>query len=236
MPKRLTNQEFIIRAKNTHRNRYDYSLVEYINNSTKVKIICKKHGVFEQRPINHTTNKQGCKKCGLDKQSKRQLYTTDIFIKKSKKVHGVKYDYSLVEYKDYYNKVDIICKKHGTFKQIPSDHMRGIGCIHCQESKGEREIRQLLQNNKIEFIPQKIFEKCKNINPLPFDFYLPKYNMCIEFDGEHHFKIKEYWGGEKEFLNIQKKDNIKNNFCKNTGIKLLRIKYTDKIKEKLNFI
>ena len=62
---------------------------------------------------------------------------------------------------------------------------------------------------------------------MPFDFYLPAYNLCIEFDGEQHFKSIKHFGGEKR-LSIQKiKDNIKTEYCKNNNIKLLRIPYYD---------
>jgi len=80
------------------------------------------------------------------------------------------------------------------------------------------------------------FDNCKNKNPLPFDFYLPEHNICIEFDGEQHFKSISYFGGEKGFKNTQKNDLIKTSYCKENNIKLIRINYLEfkKIEEILN--
>ena len=71
------------------------------------------------------------------------------------------------------------------------------GCKKCNESKGEKEISSILSENKLTFTRQKRFKDCRNINPLPFDFYLPEKNICVEFDGEQHFMVKKHWGGEK---------------------------------------
>jgi len=124
MGKRKTTEEFIEMAKSIHGDRYDYSLVEYKNNKTKVKIICPVHGVFEQKPIHHLRG-HGCHECG-DKR-----LTTKQFIEKVKSIHKDKYDYSLVEYKNNKTKVKIICPVHGPFEQRPNDHLRGRGCFKC---------------------------------------------------------------------------------------------------------
>jgi len=162
-------------------NKYDYSLVEYKNAHIKVKIVCIEHGVFEQTPNNHLQG-NGCPKCngGI-------LKTKNDFIKKSKMVHHSKYDYLLVEYKNMRTNVKIVCPIHGVFEQRPSHHVDGVGCPHCNESKGEREIENYLKLKKIVFIRQKTFKKCKNKRELPFDFYLPEYNLCVEYDGRQHY-------------------------------------------------
>ncbi|MFW5848008.1 MAG: hypothetical protein ACOCVF_03750, partial [bacterium] len=102
------------------------------------------------------------------------------------------------------------------------------------ESKGERQIRLFLEDNDIKYVYQKKFKNCKSTNLLPFDFYLPEYNMCIEYDGEQHFKPFRF---EKDDLKLKKRmnnDDIKNNFCENNNINLYRIKYNDDIYDKLN--
>jgi hypothetical protein len=124
MGKRKTTEEFIKMAKSIHGDGYDYSLVEYKNNKTKVKIICHEHGIFEQKPIHHLRG-HGCHECG-DKR-----LTTKQFIEKAKSIHKDKYDYSLVEYKNNKTKVRIICPEHGAFEQRPNDHLRGRGCSKC---------------------------------------------------------------------------------------------------------
>lgn len=229
---KLTNESFIKKAIEIHSGLYDYSLVEYKSNKIKVKIICKIHDIFQVRPDAHIYQKQGCKKCGVIQRTSRQ----DDVIKKFNKIHNYEYDYSLVEYKNTYTDVKIICTKHGIFEQPPHLHLRGQGCPICNESKGEKNIRKYLIKNNIIFIRQKRFDNCKDKIKLPFDFYLPDYNTCIEFDGEQHFKSVEYWGGEKRLKDTQNKDHIKSTYCKKNNIKLLRIKYTENIQEKLLFL
>lgn len=96
----------------------------------------------------------------------------------------------------------------------------GRGCPICRESKGEIAIRRFLTKNKIEFIPQKKFKDCFYIRNLPFDFYLPNYNVCIEFNGRQHYEPVIAFGGESEFNEIKKRDLVKKEFCYNNKIKL----------------
>lgn len=108
---------------------------------------------------------------------------------------------------------------------IKPEHLKNnIGCPICSSSKGEKIIREYLENNSINFKQEHKFEDCKNKRSLPFDFYIPQYNLCIEFDGIQHFKANNYFG-EKEFELTQKRDNIKNSYCKKNNINLLRIPY-----------
>ena len=125
----MTKEEFIEKAKQVHGYKYDYSNVEYINNKTKVCIVCPIHGEFWQRPNNHLLG-QACPYCG-----KTHKYTTEEFIKKANEVHNNKYDYSDVKYEGWNKKVTIICPVHGKFKQIPFDHLRGHGCVKCMGDK-----------------------------------------------------------------------------------------------------
>ena len=125
-PKFLDN--FLKKAQSIHNNKYDYSSVEYKNAHTKVKIICPEHGAFMQRPHAHTLIGQGCPACAIEKNK----FSTEVFIKKSRKIHGYKYNYSSVNYKDSKAKVKIICPDHGKFLQIAENHMsKGHGCPRC---------------------------------------------------------------------------------------------------------
>ena len=212
-----------------HGDKYDYSLVNYINNSTKVKIICQIHGEFEQMPNNHLSG-NGCPNCGGTKK-----YVNNEFIDKCKKVHGDKYVYSKVNYVNNRTKVDILCPVHGIFKQTFNKHYkRKNGCPICKESKGEKFIRVFLENNDIEFIPQYRFSDCVNTHTLPFDFYLPKYNTCIEFHGEQHYKPILIFGGEEKLKQQQINDKIKYDYCIKNDIKYICIKYNDDIKKSMN--
>ncbi len=233
--KTLTVGDFTKKAKEIHGNAYDYSLVDYKNNSTKIKIICPKHGIFEQNPNNHISAKNGCSKC-----SGKFKPTINSLIIRAKEIHGDKYDYSLVDYKNNSTKIKIICLEHGEFTQTPDAHLnQKQGCPHCRESKGEKEINNFLKKNNIFFTKQKTFDKC--INPktgrkLRFDFYLPNHNLCIEYDGMQHFKPIKKFGGEIGYNLTIYRDSIKNEFCKKNEIKLLRIKFNEKVINKLNKI
>lgn len=233
--KQLNTKEFIIRANKKHKNKYDYSFVDYKGIFIDVKIVCPKHGEFIQNPDRHL-NSCGCTKCGTETSSSKRTYTTSEFIDKSIKIHGDKYDYTLSEYIKAKIPIKIICKLHGEFLQLPANHWMGKGCMRCCESKGEREIAKILSDEKILFEVQKKFELCKNKSFLPYDFYLPNHNVCIEFDGEQHYKSVEWFGGKKAFLERAENDKIKTNFCKNQNIKLIRIRTGQNIKEKLKNI
>ena len=219
---KLTLDEFVNRAKNIHKDNYDYSLVDYKNSSVKIKIICLKHGVFKQSPNSHLRG-EGCSKCGDDRVSAKLKSNTINFIHSSNIVHDNTFDYSRVQYKNNKSKVNIICSIHGEFKQTPNSHLRGNGCPICKSSKGENKIYKIINSNCIEFGREHKFSECKNIQSLPFDFYLTKYNTCIEFHGRQHFEINDFFGGEKEFLENKKRDNIKEKYCKNNNISLIII-------------
>ena len=227
-----SNNDFKYRANKIHNNYYDYSLVQYKNAHTKIKIICPKHGIFEQLPQNHLIKKNGCPHCYNEKRYSNLLE----FIKKSNIIHNYGYDYSLVNYRGNNIRVKIICKKHGIFEQTPSKHLLNQGCPICSESKGEKEIRMFLEKNNIDFNIQKKFNGCSYERLLKFDFYLPEHNICIEYDGLQHFKPVEFFGGETRFKYQKKIDQIKTDFCKNNDINLVRIRYSENIEEKLNFL
>lgn len=127
--KRLTNEEFIEKAKLVHGDKYNYSKVNYINNNTKVQIICPIHGEFCQRPKDHLKG-QGCIRC-----SGKERKTTESFIEQAKNIHGDKYDYSLINYTTIMSKVRITCPVHGEFLQVASKHLCGQGCPFCRKNK-----------------------------------------------------------------------------------------------------
>lgn len=294
--KKVTNDDFIKKVKNKYHNKYNYSLINYINNKTKVKIICPIHGEFEQRPdyllkgngcpkctyqkmtysfddfikksnilhrnkykyiketfidihnpikiicpihgefeqvVKNHLSGRSCNECKKEKIGKLKRNDNTFFIKKSNEIHNNKYDYSLTNYKNSKVKVKIICSKHGIFEQRPNDHLNGHGCHMCIKSIGEEKIESFFKDKNINYITNKTFEDCKNLRKLPFDFYLPKYNICIEYDGIQHFKSIKYFGGKQALLLQHKRDEIKTNYCKENNINLLRIKYDENIEEKL---
>lgn len=216
----LSVSELIDRFNNIHNNKYNYTnFLSFKNNKDKIRIICPEHGEFYQKIVDHL--KFGCKKCS------RKFMDLQLFINTANKIHNNKYDYSLIDYRNNHTKVKIICKKHGIFEQRPNDHLMKRGCPHCNESQGELKIAEYLDNNSILYERQKTFIDCKNIKKLPFDFFLPDFNICIEYDGIQHFKSIKRWGGDISFLNRIKIDKIKTNYCKDNNLKLIRIRYDE---------
>lgn len=147
------------------------------------------------------------------------------FIEKANKVHSNKYDYSLTDYKGCYEKVKIICPIHGEFQQEAHSHLRGQGCSKCNQSKGEKTIETYLQLNNINYINQYKIPINKNINisgKAKIDFYLPDYDLYIEYNGIQHYIPMKYFGGELGFKHQQERDEYVKNYC---GNKLIEIKY-----------
>lgn len=226
---KTASNNFINTANIIHNNKYDYSKFVYHNNRTKSIIICPVHDEFLQKPADHLSGK-GCLKCAQAIKGFNKRTKIDEFIHKCNTVHNNKYDYSKFIYTDNKTKSIIICKEHGEFLQSPSSHLFGSGCKICNTtSKGEKIIYNFLLDNNIIFIKEKKFDDClsiKNTNyKLKYDFFIPKYNMCIEYDGIQHFK-ECYFGGHKTKLNeIKINDEIKNIYCMKNNIKLIRIPY-----------
>jgi very-short-patch-repair endonuclease len=230
--KRKNTQDFIIQAIKVHGDLYNYDLVEYVNTLIKVKIVCNRcNKIFEQIPKNHLYG-HGCQSCSM------RINNTHIhgrnkneFIEKAKKVHGDKYNYDLVEYVNNKVKVKILCNNCSKiFEQVPSSHTRGRGCASCKQSEGEVRIKKYLIQNRFAFTVEKKFESLRNINSLRYDFYLSDFNLLIEYDGKQHFK--EAYGStfqkrQKILQDIQKRDQIKNEWALKNKIPLLRIPYWD---------
>lgn len=132
---------YIERAKQAHGDKYDYSQTVFTKSGDKVKIICPKHGVFEQRASNHLLG-IGCKQCGREATATKGSYTTEEWIQKATEKHKGRYDYSKVVYTRSSENVTIICKEHGEFQQIARNHLHGDNCPKC--SLNEQTKRQLL--------------------------------------------------------------------------------------------
>ena len=130
---RITTDEFIEKAKQIHGDKYDYTKTEYKGAHTKLCIICPIHGEFWQMPYVHLKG-NGCDKCGDITIGDKLRMGKEKFIEKARKVHGDKYDYSKVEYKNNETKVCIICKNCGTeFWMTPKSHLFGCNCRNCNK-------------------------------------------------------------------------------------------------------
>jgi very-short-patch-repair endonuclease len=219
-PELNMNQEYFIkRAIDKWGKKYDYSLVEYTNCKSKVKIIYNKTGeIYEQTPSLHLS-------CAPENIHLSVRKTTEQFIIEGNRVHDFKYSYNKTEYIKNNIKVIITCPIHGDFTQNPLSHVQGIGCASCNESKGEKAISKYLDKNLISYYRQHKFEDCKNIFQLPFDFYIPSKRLIIEFDGKQHYEPMVFFGGVEAYERLKVNDNIKNEYCEDNYIDLVRIRY-----------
>lgn len=227
--------DIISKFKAVHGDKYDYSEIKEYNGCDEyVNIICKKHGGFKQNARNHY-NGQGCQCCYNDVRHLNNCSNLEEFTMKSKIVHGEKYDYSKCKYINSKTPIEIVCPIHGSFFKKPNNHLNGKeGCPMCFSSNGEKKIFSILVGNNIQFERQKMFNDCKYIKSLRFDFYIPEYNMCIEYNGQQHYIEVKSWGGEENYLLNVKKDKIKNDYCIDNNINLIIVSYTDDIYAKLN--
>jgi len=223
---KMNSNVYFKRVNEKHNSKYKY-FNDYNGSRNKIKIECPEHGIFYQLAQNHIKG-AGCIKC-----SGNYNYTTEEFNKKSNIIHNNKYEYPS-EYKYSDEDIIIICSIHGKFKKKPYIHLQGQGCPYCIISKGEDKTKNILDLMMIKYETQKTFDGCKHKNKLKFDFYLPDYNTCIEYDGKQHFFIYERFGGISGFNDRLIKDKIKDEYCYLNNIHLLRIKYNENIEEKLS--
>ena len=183
---KMDSNTFIIKAREIHGDKYDYSKVEYINAQAKVCIICPKHGEFWQTPDKHLSGR-GCKKCGIIKRSNKQKGNIVEFVIKAKEIHGDRYDYSKAEYSNTNTKLCIICPEHGEFWQSPVTHLKGHGCPKCSG------------NAKLSM--QTFSQKAKEIHGDRYDYSKVEYSnaqtkVCI-ICPEHG----EFWQTPNSHLN-----------------------------------
>jgi len=222
-----TKQNMFKTLNKIHNNYYDYSKFFYINNYDKSIIICPKHGEFLQSYNNHHSGK-GCDKCANITRKNKTTKSINVFIKEASLLHNNKYSYNNFIYNNNNTKSYITCSEHGDFLQTPSSHLSGSGCKMCNNtSKGEKLILNLLIKYDITYIKEYSIKDCVSTKnkPLRFDFYIPELNLCIEYDGIQHFKVCKFYNHITDFNLIKKYDNIKNTYCVENNIKLLRISY-----------
>ena len=220
MSRRKTTLEYIEEAEKVHKNKYDYSKTIYTSAHNKIIIICPIHGEFIISAYKHLQG-QGCKYCGYESDRQKKMKTIEQCIEQANIVHNNKYDYSKFKYLGNKHKSTIICPIHGEFQQCFDKHINGKqGCPICKESHLEREMRNFLIENNIEFESQKRFKKLKMQS---IDFYLPRYNIAIECQGRQHFEEVPFSSKNNDLLFEEtiKRDIRKNKICKELGIDLI---------------
>lgn len=232
--RRHTNSMFIEKAKKIHGNRYDYSKIFYRGSDEKVTIICEEHGEFYQSPSNHLSG-HGCFKCMrkvLELKNRKSI--PELLCELNEKYENILHDIKIVDTnREKYDlskiMVSYVCNIHGRRESPATRLLYGISnCDLCNKSSGEVLIDKELKKHKLNFITEYSFDDCKNPktdNKLYFDFYILDKNKCIEFDGQQHFIPVKYFGGEEGLKNSQYRDSIKNQYCLEHNIPLLRIRY-----------
>lgn len=215
----------------------EFELIEYIKGrSAKVKLKCLQCGFeFERYAVHFNKYPHICPKCHPKGVSQR--LPIEEVQKRTDKVYGL-HNLKITQYNGNNSMAEIKCLRCGKiFQRVPTVlwRNRSKGCPYCNHSFsiGEKAIQRFLEFNKIQYITQYRFEDCKYKIYLPFDFYLPQYNTCIEFQGEQHYSKRSLFYDEE--INIR--DKIKKDFCENNNIKLIIIPYWDvnNIESYLNF-
>lgn len=226
----LTHDEYIEMLKVNNPN--VIPVEKYINMKERIDHKCLKHDLIWNTSPASVLQGCGCPKCRSEKISEKLSKTNDEY---KKELYNINPNIiPLEEYKGC--KVPILhrCLLHNVEWNIaPTDTLSGFGCPKCRETRGERQIRIWLEKDNVEYVFQKRFPDCKDERTLPFDFYIPKYNLCIEYDGLQHFVPVDWFGGEKGFETCQRHDKIKNEYCEKNGILLLRIPYFKNVEEEL---
>ena len=206
-------------------------------NTSHIRYICPTHGEHHMR-ISNLIQGKGCPDCvGLQNRNRFKLSPDDVE-RRINELGG-----NLLNKNDYINQTSknllVDCIECGspflTSLRNFTQH-GGQVCPNCfgVESMGEKRIRIYLESRNILFVPQKWFNDCRDKKPLPFDFYLPDYNILIEFDGRQHFEETDHFTYSLEVT--QKHDKIKNDYCKDHNMRLIRIPYLhmNKIEQILN--
>ena len=200
----------------------DLPIEHYVNIETKIKHKCKKGHIYLQRPNEHLRG-QGCPKCY---QKSLHTYRNEWkTLNLDKPISNT--------YVDNKHKLLFKCNKGHVYEQLPNQH-KFYGCPICNESHGEKYIRNYLDKSNIFYEAQKTFNGLKDKTYLSYDFYLPKYNILIEYQGIQHYKPKDYFGGEEQFKLQQLHDKMKKDYAKKNNYKLLELHYSLDTQEKVN--
>lgn len=226
-----TQEEYIKEVKEINQN-IEVAGV-YINANTPILHKCRVHKIQWKTSPSSILQGCGCIECGKEKLIKIKSKKHDEYIKELEYINP-----NIIVMGNYVNSRTPILHKclidGHIWNARPANILFGNGCPRCNESKGEKRICLQLDNKNINYERQKSFKDCRDIKPLPFDFYLPNYNIAIEYDGEQHYRAVELFGGKEAFKRRVIHDKIKNDYCKNNDIPLLRISYKQNIEEELN--
>lgn len=237
---KMTQEEFIDKVNELYGDNIDTSKVIYKGSDNEVELFCKKHNLYFKRKAYEVLHINACPQCGNEKMKEANRKTTEEFIEKAKVIHNNLYNYDKTIYINSKSYVIVTCPIHGDFNVIAGNHIHKThphGCPKCNKSYGEIIIEQALRFHNINFISQytDTFLKTSTNGKQSIDFYLPDYNIGIEYQGVQHFMDIKYYGGEEAFQIRKTRDIIKYNKCKKEHIDLFYVmdrtlwKYADGI-------
>lgn len=225
--KRLTNEEFLLKVY----KKLPYIKVKgkYCNNKQKIEYKCTKCGYNGSSKAIHLIEGHGCPVCGKVKKKTHKDFLNEI----SKNFDDIEI---LSEYKNNKSKIKYRCLKCGNKNITRADHlMNGHGCPYCRSSKGEKETSKILDKYNIVHERQKKYDGLIGTGggKLSYDFYLPDYNLLIEYQGIQHEEPIEYFGGNESFRSQKERDKIKRDYALQNNIQLLEIWYDEDIEQKI---
>lgn len=198
---------------------------QYVNSSSLVDVFCKICGYRWSTIANNLLQGKGCPKCGKKSTGEKLSKSHQEFLRQ---FFSLRKDITIIgEYINSSTKILCQCNyDNHVWEALPSNLLKGTGCPFCKTSKGENAVEKYLSEQNIVYFKQYRFDDCKNKRTLPFDFYLPECNTCVEYDGEQHFHPVGFGGdATTNFERVKYNDEIKNTYCKDHNINLIRIPY-----------
>ena len=247
-----TPEKFDIRTKETFGDTYvrcsDFTSENNSLTRQKIDMFCSVCFTYHKHLAAVVLRGGGCWECGKlqGAYNRLKIKSYDEFVELAQDIHGDVYDYSKIP-RDTIFKSDveltIVCKKHNRdfYQEVHCHIDKECGCPICSESHGEKIIRVWLEKRGISYEYDTRFDDCRNVYPLPFDFYILSFNALIEFDGKQHFEPSRFtFRGSKPIITEEDKieaeenlklnqlrDKIKTQYCVDKGIRLIRIPYTE---------
>lgn len=232
------------RIRKTHGDKYDLSKVVYKGNAIKVEVICKKHGSFFCTP-NNLVNGTGCYYCAKELVGSKNTISFEDCLQMIQENQGdIPYTLEESTYRGTSKPMKMFCPTHGTFSRKPIYLISTpYGCPKCHEGRvslGEKKVLSILENFGFFVTKEFRFRDCQNVYTLPFDFAVfsdkEKKNMVslVEYDGKQHYEPIAFFKNaslEDKINNLrynQQNDSIKNDFCKERNIPLIRVRYDEK--------
>lgn len=217
----------------------EYELIgDYTRASSPILFKHIKCGNTFKMTIGHFRAGERCPSCSYKHRALLKTKSHTEFLNQIYNLYGNKYTICS-QYKGDANPITIQCNTcNKKYKGIPTRLLQGFStCPYCNQPRGELLISLILDSKSIVYEVQKTFPNLTDIKPLSYDFYIPSYNILIEYQGEQHYKSKEFFGGNNAFDTQRRHDKIKRNYATKNNIRLIEVPYTENTFTKIeNFL